>query len=284
VVRPVRRRPRPGRQPALHRPAALVFWPLPAREGIGGGQIARGRAMLYRRASASRIQPVLIEVTIPLASHEEAILVLGPYDRHAKLMRQELDIEIYHAQRQPATERRRRGRREAPAARRAPARQAAQGARGRPARGRGDPAGAGGAATAEADRRARLGCRGTRLAAGGLGPAVAPSPRYPRAAVAAPCAGRVPRAAVRARARAPAALPGVDREEHAHLRPGRRGHRQDLPRGRRGAARACSAASAAPDRQPAGGRGRREARLPARRPAGEAQPLRAAGVRRAWPS
>jgi phosphate starvation-inducible PhoH-like protein len=37
----------------------------------------------------------LIEVTIPLASHEEAILVLGPYDRHAKLMRQELDIEIF---------------------------------------------------------------------------------------------------------------------------------------------------------------------------------------------
>jgi len=37
----------------------------------------------------------LAEVTIPLKSHEEAILVLGPYDRHAKLLRQELDIEIY---------------------------------------------------------------------------------------------------------------------------------------------------------------------------------------------
>jgi len=37
----------------------------------------------------------LIEVTIPLRSHEEAILVLGPYDRHAKLLRQELDIEIF---------------------------------------------------------------------------------------------------------------------------------------------------------------------------------------------
>jgi phosphate starvation-inducible PhoH-like protein len=37
----------------------------------------------------------LAEVTIPLKSHEEAILVLGPYDRHAKLLRQELEIEIY---------------------------------------------------------------------------------------------------------------------------------------------------------------------------------------------
>jgi len=37
----------------------------------------------------------LAEVTIPLKSHEEAILVLGPYDRHAKLLRQALEIEIY---------------------------------------------------------------------------------------------------------------------------------------------------------------------------------------------
>jgi phosphate starvation-inducible PhoH-like protein len=37
----------------------------------------------------------LAEVTIPLRSHEESILVLGPYDRHAKLLRQALDIEIY---------------------------------------------------------------------------------------------------------------------------------------------------------------------------------------------
>jgi phosphate starvation-inducible PhoH-like protein len=37
----------------------------------------------------------LSEVTIPLRSHEEAILVLGPYDRHAKLLRQVLDIEIF---------------------------------------------------------------------------------------------------------------------------------------------------------------------------------------------
>ncbi|MFT5200226.1 MAG: phosphate starvation-inducible PhoH-like protein [Planctomycetota bacterium] len=37
----------------------------------------------------------LSEITIPLRSHDEAILVLGPFDRFAKLMRQELDIEIY---------------------------------------------------------------------------------------------------------------------------------------------------------------------------------------------
>jgi phosphate starvation-inducible PhoH-like protein len=35
------------------------------------------------------------EVTIPLRSQDEAILVLGPYDRHAKLLRQLLDIEIF---------------------------------------------------------------------------------------------------------------------------------------------------------------------------------------------
>ncbi len=35
------------------------------------------------------------ELTIPLRSHEEAILVLGPYDRYARLLRQDLDIEIY---------------------------------------------------------------------------------------------------------------------------------------------------------------------------------------------
>jgi phosphate starvation-inducible PhoH-like protein len=37
----------------------------------------------------------LNEVTIPLRSQDEAILVLGPYDRHAKLLRQLLDIEIF---------------------------------------------------------------------------------------------------------------------------------------------------------------------------------------------
>jgi phosphate starvation-inducible PhoH-like protein len=35
------------------------------------------------------------EVTIPLRSQEEAIQVLGPYDRNAKLLRQVLDIEVY---------------------------------------------------------------------------------------------------------------------------------------------------------------------------------------------
>jgi len=37
----------------------------------------------------------LPEITIPLRSHDEAMLVLGPYDRLAKLLRQSLDIEIY---------------------------------------------------------------------------------------------------------------------------------------------------------------------------------------------
>ncbi len=40
-------------------------------------------------------ETLLSEITIPLRSHDEAILVLGPFDRFAKLMRQELDIEIY---------------------------------------------------------------------------------------------------------------------------------------------------------------------------------------------
>ena len=37
----------------------------------------------------------LTEITIPLRSHDEAILVLGPYDRYAKLLRQDLDVEIF---------------------------------------------------------------------------------------------------------------------------------------------------------------------------------------------
>ncbi|MBM3976663.1 MAG: PhoH family protein [Planctomycetes bacterium] len=36
----------------------------------------------------------MIEAIIPLRSHDEAILVLGPYDRHAKLLRQIFDLEI----------------------------------------------------------------------------------------------------------------------------------------------------------------------------------------------
>jgi len=38
----------------------------------------------------------LAEITIPLRSHDEAILVLGPYDRYAKLLRQALDVEVYN--------------------------------------------------------------------------------------------------------------------------------------------------------------------------------------------
>lgn len=37
----------------------------------------------------------MIEVTIPLQSRDEAVLVLGPYDRFAKLLRQALDIELF---------------------------------------------------------------------------------------------------------------------------------------------------------------------------------------------
>jgi phosphate starvation-inducible PhoH-like protein len=37
----------------------------------------------------------LAEITIPLQSHDEAMLVLGPYDRFAKLLRQSLGIEVY---------------------------------------------------------------------------------------------------------------------------------------------------------------------------------------------
>ena len=35
------------------------------------------------------------EITIPLRSNDEAVLVLGPYDRNAKLLRQALDIELF---------------------------------------------------------------------------------------------------------------------------------------------------------------------------------------------
>ncbi|MFT5049461.1 MAG: phosphate starvation-inducible PhoH-like protein [Chlamydiales bacterium] len=37
----------------------------------------------------------MTEITIPLRSHDEAVLVLGPYDRFAKLLRQALDIEVF---------------------------------------------------------------------------------------------------------------------------------------------------------------------------------------------
>ena len=37
----------------------------------------------------------MIEITIPLQTRDEAVLVLGPYDRFAKLLRQALDIELF---------------------------------------------------------------------------------------------------------------------------------------------------------------------------------------------
>ena len=37
----------------------------------------------------------MTELTIPLRSHDEAVLVLGPYDRYAKLLRQDLGIELF---------------------------------------------------------------------------------------------------------------------------------------------------------------------------------------------
>lgn len=48
-------------------------------------------------ASYSAAYPtfILIETTIPLQSRDEAVLVLGPYDRFAKLLRQDLHIEIF---------------------------------------------------------------------------------------------------------------------------------------------------------------------------------------------
>ncbi len=40
----------------------------------------------------------LTEITIPLRSQDEAMLVLGPYDRYAKLLRQALDVELTNRQ------------------------------------------------------------------------------------------------------------------------------------------------------------------------------------------
>jgi phosphate starvation-inducible PhoH-like protein len=52
------------------------------------------RVLSDRRLTPSNHSP-LPETTIPLRSHDEAILVLGPYDRFAKLLRQALDIEVF---------------------------------------------------------------------------------------------------------------------------------------------------------------------------------------------
>ena len=62
-------------------------------------------------------------------------------------------------------------------------------------------------------------------------------------------------------------------------RPGR--HRQDLPRDGAGGARAARQADQAHHPDPARGRGRREARLPARHARGEGQPVPAPALRRA---
>ena len=61
------------------------------------GRGARGDPLVAARSDDRNT--ALNEVTIPLGSHSEAILVLGPYDRYAKLLRQALDIEDpdYHA-------------------------------------------------------------------------------------------------------------------------------------------------------------------------------------------
>ena len=71
------------------------------------------------------------------------------------------------------------------------------------------------------------------------------------------------------------------RERH-RVRDRPRRHRQDLPRDGAGGARACSTRQVKPDRpDPPGGRGRREARLPARHARGEGQPVPAPALRRA---
>ena len=66
---------------------------------------------------------------------------------------------------------------------------------------------------------------------------------------------------------------------HLRHRPGR--HRQDLPRDRAGGRRAVRARGRADHPHPPGGRGRRAAGLPARRPAGQGRPVPAPAVRRA---
>ena len=79
----------------------------------------------------------------------------------------------------------------------------------------------------------------------------------------------------------PAALPRRHREARHRLRhrPGR--HRQDLPGDGPGGERAAGQEGGADRPGPPGGRSRREARLPARRPAGKGQPVPAAALRRA---
>ena len=79
----------------------------------------------------------------------------------------------------------------------------------------------------------------------------------------------------------PARLPRGDREERHGVRDRPRGHRQDLPGGGAGRLAASSTSGGAHHPGAAGGGGGREARLPARRPAGQGRSLPAAALRRA---
>lgn len=61
------------------------------------GQAPPGRSILAPKTGHGTPGPQndVAEITIPLQSHDEAMLVLGPYDRFAKLLRQSLDIEVF---------------------------------------------------------------------------------------------------------------------------------------------------------------------------------------------
>lgn len=61
------------------------------------GGVTQGDALRQSSACWTSISSpsALIEITIPLQSRDEAVLVLGPYDRFAKLLRQSLDIELF---------------------------------------------------------------------------------------------------------------------------------------------------------------------------------------------
>ena len=85
----------------------------------------------------------------------------------------------------------------------------------------------------------------------------------------------------RAEDRQPEALRRLDPPPHDHLRdrPGR--HGQDLPRGGGGGRRARGQGRQPDHPHPPGGRGRRAARLPARRHPGQGRPLPAPALRRA---
>ncbi len=78
----------------------------------------------------------------------------------------------------------------------------------------------------------------------------------------------------------PAGLPRRDREERHGLRDRPRRDREDLPRGGPGRLVPAQQAGDPRDPGPPGGRGRREAGLPARGPAAEGRPLPAAALRR----